>query len=47
MVVYRKLLLPILIATPVAGAAGDISGPVEAVVERVVDGDTVRVSARI
>ncbi len=30
-----------------AGASSDIAGPVEAVVERVVDGDTIRVSAKI
>ncbi len=50
MVAYQSLLLPFLLAAPAveaAAAAGDIQGPVEAVVERVVDGDTVRVSARI
>ena len=47
MVAYKKLLLPFLLAAPLPAAAGDIAGPVSATVERVVDGDTVRVSAQI
>lgn len=47
MVAYKKLLLPYLLAAPLPAAAGDIAGPVSATVERVVDGDTVRVSAQI
>ena len=46
MVVYKHLL-PLILATTPAWAGSDIAGPVDAVVERVVDGDTVRVSARI
>ena len=46
MVAYKHLL-PLILATTPAWAGSDIAGPVDAVVERVVDGDTVRVSARI
>lgn len=50
MVVLRAFLLSIVllaILAPGAEAAGDIPGPVAAEVERVIDGDTVRVSAKI
>lgn len=50
MVVMKMLLLPILslaILASAAEAAGDIPGPVAAEVERVIDDDTVRVSAKI
>ena len=39
-------LIPLLILTP-AAAAERVEGPVAAAVERVIDGDTVRVLARI
>jgi endonuclease YncB( thermonuclease family) len=46
MVAYR-LLLASLLALSVPAAAGPIEGPVAATIERVLDGDTVRVTARI
>jgi len=50
MVVMKIILLPIALLAIVARgaeAASDIPGPVAAEVERVIDGDTVRVSAKI
>ena len=46
MVVRAGLTLAVALSAP-AKAAGPIPGPVAALVERVVDGDTVRVSAEI
>jgi endonuclease YncB( thermonuclease family) len=50
MVAYKSIILLFVAATPfpqIAMARSDIAGPVEAEVERVVDGDTIRVSAKI
>ncbi|MCB2113665.1 MAG: thermonuclease family protein [Parvularculaceae bacterium] len=47
MVAKRSLTLLILVIFASQASARDLSGPVDAVVERIVDGDTVRVSARI
>lgn len=50
MIAMNRIILPIylLAALPApAASAAAIPGPIPAVVERVVDGDTVRVSARI
>jgi endonuclease YncB( thermonuclease family) len=46
MVAALKLLLPALFA-PAAVAAADLPGPIPAGVERVLDGDTVKVAAQI
>ncbi len=46
MVANRPLLVSLLVLS-VPAAAGPIEGPVAATVERVIDGDTVRVTARI
>ncbi len=46
MIASRNLLAPLLVLSAPA-AAGPIEGPVAATVERVIDGDTVRVTARI